>query len=121
MIDVAIAIDAESRPVVLRKLTSDYDPDTGKAIISNAGYPTIRAAIQPMNGKDSRDLPEGIRTEAKFLAWSREDLKLNDVIADKVSPIVTELFKIIFVWPRRPIDGFSKVALGFIGEERAAP
>lgn len=121
MIDVALAIDAESQTVYLRKYTTDYDPDTGKAIVASAGVPAIRAAIQPASGRQLADLPEGVREEAKYLMWTRTEVENGDHVAIRRSGILVDVYRIVYVWPRRPIDQFTRAALGLAKQERAAP
>lgn len=119
--DVAIAIDAEAIDVVWRKQTTDYDPDTGRAIVTQGDFPVIRATIQPATGKQLMDLPEGVRVEAKFMFWSRTDVCLSDQIAVRRSTLVVDVYRVVYAWPRRPNDGFMRAALGYVGEERALP
>lgn len=110
MIDVAIAIDLESTPVTRLRDAPGVYTDGGRYIDGIPGSMSIHAAIQPANGRQLMDLPEGIRTEAKFLAWSRSDLQVNDRLT-----VGKSLYKIIFTWPR-PMDGFNRAALGLMTE-----
>jgi hypothetical protein len=52
------------------------------------------------------DMPEGIRAEAGWIAWSRSDMALDDQI---VSATIT--YRVLFVWPRAE-GAFWRAALG---------
>lgn len=107
MIDVAMAIDAEAVTVSHKRVGAGSYSDGGKWTPGGAVVTTsIRAAVQPASGRQLMDVPEGIRNEAKFVAWSRSNLLVEDRIV-----VGTVEYKIIFVWPR-PRDGFTRAALG---------
>lgn len=106
--DVALAIDAEAISVTrLRDGAGAYTAG-GKYVEGATVSTPIRAAIQPASGRQLQDLEEGIRSEARFMAWSRADLQVNDRIT-----VGAAKYKIIFVWPR-PQDGFNRAALGLM-------
>jgi hypothetical protein len=106
MIDVAIAIDGEARNVTLTtRAAGSYNAD-GDFVPGTATTSTIRAAIFPASGNALRDMPEGIRTEAGWLCWSRGAISVDDQIADGG---IT--YRALFVWPR-PEGGFHRAALG---------
>ena len=108
MIDVAIAIDEEAVDVSLkRKATGTYNAD-GDFVPGGETTSPIRAAIQPASGRQLMDLPEGIRNEARWLAWSRSEIRLDDTIAHSGSN-----YRVMFVWPRAD-GGFWRAALGLL-------
>ena len=106
MIDVAIAIDGEARNVTLTtRAAGAYNAD-GDFVPGSATISTIRAAIFPASGNQLRDMPEGIRTEAGWVCWSRSALAIDDQIAaDGVT------YRVLHAWPR-PEGGFHRAALG---------
>lgn len=105
MIDVALAIDEEAITVShIRDGAGSYSH--GKFTPGAPVTTPIRATIQPAGGRSLADMPEGIRQEAKFIAWSRVPL-LN---ADRIIYASTT-YKVIFVWSR-PADGFYRAAIG---------
>lgn len=106
MIPVAIAIDGEAVNVTrIRRAAGSYNAD-GDWIAGMATSDTIRAAIQPVRGDQLMDMPEGIRTEAGWIAWSRAALAVDDEIARGGVP-----YRVLFVWPRA--EGvFYRAALG---------
>ncbi|MGZ2501743.1 hypothetical protein EHI47_11705 [Rhizobium leguminosarum] len=107
MIDVAIAIDGEAVNVGLTRRDPDsFDPDTGKAVPGATAFNSLRAAIQPATGNQLRDLPEGVRTEAKWLLWSRSEVLLDDTVTHKDVE-----YRVIYVWPRDE-GAFYRAALG---------
>ncbi|TLX12145.1 hypothetical protein [Rhizobium sp. MHM7A] len=106
MIDVAIAIDGEAVNVSLTRLAAgSYNAD-GNWVPGAPTTSTIRAAIQPVRGNQLMDMPEGIRTEAGWMAWSRSEIIVDDEIA---SAGIT--YRVLFTWPRME-GGFYRVALG---------
>lgn len=109
-VDVAIAIDRLARDVSLRRNSvKTYDED-GNYVAGGLMVKTIRAAIQPARGKQLMDLPEGVREEARWLAWSREPIMLDDIIANR-----DQTFRVMFVWPRdEGLGNFWRVAMGLV-------
>lgn len=106
MIDVADAIDAEAEPVQrIRKAAGGYNLD-GDAVPGSPSTVPIMAAVQPASGRQLMDLPEGLRTEAQFIIWSRSTIEENDRIT-----YAAETWRVVFVWPR-PNDGFFRAAMG---------
>lgn len=95
LLNVGIAIDAFAVSVTrTRRAAGSYNADG----VWVEGAPTataLNAAIQPVSGRELKDMPEGIRTEAKYIAWSRSDLVIDDTIAHKGSN-----YRVMFVWPR---------------------
>ena len=91
LLNVAVAIDAFAVGVTrTRRADGTYNQD-GVFVPGAAASLAIRAAVQPISGdavksslgQELRDMPEGIRTEAKFVAWSRSDLLVDDTIVYK--------------------------------------
>lgn len=111
MIDVAVAIDGEARDVQRVPVTSaggTYNAG-GKWVATAATPVTISAAIFPANGRQLMDMPEGIRTEAGWIAWSRVDILEGDQIVDGSSR-----YRVLYRWPRQFEGGFTRVALGLM-------
>jgi hypothetical protein len=105
MIDVAIAIDGEAVNVTRSRSVGAYNED-GEWVTGAAASVTIRAAIQPVKGNQLMDMPEGIRSEAGWMCWSRSDVLLDDVITHKAAR-----YRVLFVWPRDE-GAFHRAALG---------
>ena len=106
MIDVAIAIDGESVSVSRTTRAAGAYTDTGDWVDGAATTKGIRATIQPVKGNQLMDMPEGIRTEAGWMCWSRSEIAVDDVITSKA---IT--YRVLFVWPRD--EGvFYRAALG---------
>jgi hypothetical protein len=104
---VSLAIDGEARNVTLMtKAEGSYNAD-GDFVPGTATSTTIRAAIFPATGNRLMDVPEGIRTEAGWLIWSRTAIKVNDEIT---SGAVT--YRVLFAWDRSEEGGFHRAALG---------
>lgn len=73
------------------------------------GYSTvglILAVVQPASGRHLMDLPEGIRAEARWLAWSRAELRLDDVIEH-----AGRTYRVLYLWPRAEGE-FYRAAMG---------
>lgn len=108
MIDVALAIDGEAVNVSLKRNAAGHYDQNGKWIPGVSSTSTIRAAIQPASGRQLEDLPDGIRNEARWLVWSRAEIRLDDVITHAGSS-----YRVMFVWPRAD-GGFHRAALGLL-------
>lgn len=107
MIDVAIAIDGEAKNVSLTaRAAGDYNAD-GDFVDGASTTTTIRAAIFPATGDKLKDLPEGIRTEAGWLCWSRSPIAVDNEISSK-----SIAYRVLFVWDRDDEGGFYRAALG---------
>lgn len=89
-----------------RKAADSYDPNTGKTVPGVSTTATIKAVIQPATGNQLRDLPEGVRTEAQWLLWSRAEILLDDTITHKSID-----YRVVYVWPRDE-GAFYRAALG---------
>lgn len=108
MIDVAVAIDEESVAATLLRAAAGSYTSGGRYVAGADTSTAIRMCVQPMNGRQLMDVPEGVRDEAKFVGWSRTAL----VTTDRVQ-VGSTIYKIVFTWPR-PADGFTRVALGLM-------
>ena len=103
-----LAIDRRAIPVqITRRAAGAYNAD-GEFIEGATATDTTRAVIQPASGRQLIDLPEGIRTEARWLLWSRSGLSLDDRITSQGLT-----YRIMFVWPRLD-GGFTRAALGLL-------
>jgi hypothetical protein len=82
-----------------------YNAD-GEAVPGVASAESIKAVIQPVKGNQLMDMPEGIRTEAGWICWSRSSLAVDDIITHKGI-----IYRVLFDWPRD--EGvFYRAALG---------
>jgi len=108
MIDVALAIDGEAVNVSLTRNAAGHYDDDGNWVPGSATTSTIRAAIQPASGRQLEDLPDGIRNEARWLVWSRTEIRLDDEITHGASS-----YRVMHVWPRAD-GGFHRAALGLL-------
>lgn len=106
MIDVAAAIDAEAVPVTLTTTAAGSYDAGGNYVPGATATATIRAAMQPVTGQALKDMPEGIRTEAEWLVWSRSPLAADNAITAAGID-----YRVLFVWPRLR-DGFYRAAVG---------
>lgn len=106
MTPVAIAIDGEAVNVTrTRRAAGAYNAD-GDWIAGMSTSDTIRATIQPVRGHQLMDMPEGIRTEAGWIAWSRQAITVDDEIAHGGVN-----YRVLFTWPRAE-GAFYRAALG---------
>lgn len=103
---VTVAIDRLARSVSRRRLGAGAYDGNGNWVAGTPTITVISAAIQPISHAELKDLPEGIRDEAKVAAWSRSDLQLDDTIVDG-----GRQYRVIGV---RPWDqfGFYRAILG---------
>lgn len=89
-----------------RGAAGSYNAD-GEWVAGAPAAEDIRAVVQPARGNQLQDLPEGIRTEANWIIWSRSDLMVDDQIASKG---VT--YRVLFTWERDQDGEFYRAALG---------
>ena len=106
MIDVALAIDAEAISVDhTTKAAGAYNLD-GNFVPGAETTASIFATIFPASGNSLRDMPEGIRTDAQWVLWSRVSIAVDDRIDN-----AGVNYRVLYTWPR-PEGGFTKAALG---------
>lgn len=108
MLDMSDAFDDEtSAEVVLER-----DGAVGKYVRGKweADWPvtqTIVASVQPLSGKEYRDLPEGIRNEAQAKAITTFPLRSGDrIIQDGVK------YKVLSLDNWQSQAGYSRAILG---------
>lgn len=102
----ANAIDRRAIPMTRARQAADTY-DTGGNLIPGASTTTpIKAVIQPATGNKLMDVPEGVRTEAGWICWSRSEIAVDDRITHKG---VT--YRVLFAWPRDEGE-FYRAALG---------
>lgn len=80
----------------------------GKWVASHSEPAPIMATVQPASGRQLMDMPEGLRTEARYFLWSGAALLVDDVVI-----YVGQRYKVIYTWPRRG-DSFTRAALGLM-------
>lgn len=105
-IDVALAIDAEAEDVTWRPRGADIFDARGNGVPGVRADVPGRAAIQPTNGRNIQDLPEGVREEAMYVGWTRSTVAVDDHIVYR-----GDTYRVIAAKPR-PMDGFTRIALG---------
>lgn len=103
----ANAVDRRAWAVTRTTETAGSYNDDGEWVPGSSVSTTIKAVVQPVKGNQLMDLPEGIRTEAGWIAWSRADIAVDDRIANNG---VT--YRVLFVWPRDQDGDFYRAALG---------
>lgn len=134
MIDVAIAIDGEAIPIIRSRSAPGFYDVNGDFIRGQSARAKIMATIQPVRGNQLMDMPEGIRTEAGWMIWSRSEIRLDDVIGStgggflsfgpylllfagnqlvfNAQPAIDSItYRVLYVWPRME-GGFYRAALG---------
>lgn len=76
----AIAIDYAATTVTwTSRAPGTYDAD-GVAVLGGTTVSTVRAVALPITPRELRDLPEGVRAEAKVVFWSRSALDVGDTV-----------------------------------------
>lgn len=105
----AAAIDRRAWAVTRnREAAGSYNANGEYAAGASSTLP-IRAVVQPVKGNQLMDMPEGIRTEAGWIAWSRSDMIVDDRIADD-----GRTYRVLFAWPRTRDGEFYRAALGLV-------
>ncbi|MCZ7974363.1 hypothetical protein O9X80_07655 [Agrobacterium salinitolerans] len=100
-------IDRRAWTVIRTRLAAGGYNDDGEWV---DGVPTpadIKAVVQPVKGAQLMDMPEGIRTEAGWIIWSRSDIALDDRITSNGIN-----YRVLFVWDRDQDGEFYRAALG---------
>jgi|TARA_R100000049_G_C1932626_1_gene76487 hypothetical protein len=114
MTGAANAIDRRARPVThKRNAAGAYDqtegsPTFGQWIEGSETTTTIQAVVQPASGRQLMDLPEGIRDEARWIIWSRAEMRNDDVIVNAGSS-----YRVMYLWPRAEGE-FYRAAMGLL-------
>jgi hypothetical protein len=116
MLNVGIAIDMLAVPVTLSRSAPGAYTAEGTWLQGAATSTPIRAVVQPITGEAKqsslgqalKDMPEGIRTEAQYVAWSRSEIVLDDTIVYKGGN-----YRVLFVWSRDE-GGFHRALLGLL-------
>ena len=103
----ANAIDRRAWPVTRTRATEGAYNDDGEWVPGSSVSTTIKAVVQPVKGNQLMDMPEGIRTEAGWIAWSRSDIAVDDRITNNGVN-----YRVLFVWPRDQDGAFYRAALG---------
>lgn len=102
------AIDRRAMPATLtRRAAGSYNAN-GEFVAGAAASMAVSAVVQPATGLRLMDLPEGLRTEAGYVAWTRSDIALDDVITSG-----GRAYRVLFVWPRTD-GGFYRAAMGLL-------
>lgn len=108
MIDVGVAIDEESEPVILKVPGPGTYDDAGNYTPGAFPdpLPIIYAVLQPVTGRELRDLPEGLRKQVSLVGWTRTTVAVGNEIGYGGTD-----YRIVHVWGR-PMNGFNKFAIG---------
>lgn len=105
-LSVTPAIDALATPVVIKSRLAGYYGDDGEYRNGHTTETTISAVVQPINGFELMDLPEGIREQAKYAIWSRSAIANDQIIVNR--GIEYRVMKV----SERPEGGYTKAILG---------
>ncbi|MGN7829725.1 hypothetical protein ACTJJ8_23620 [Agrobacterium radiobacter] len=100
-------IDRRAWTVSRTRLAAGGYNDDGEWVDGVLTTSDIKAVVQPVKGAQLMDMPEGIRTEAGWIIWSRSDIAIDDMIADDGVN-----YRVIFLWPRNRDGEFYRAALG---------
>jgi hypothetical protein len=108
MIAAVAAIDRRAKPVTLKRRAAGTFNADGEAVLGVETSNTIQAVVQPASGRSLEDMPEGVRQEARYLAWSRSEIRNDDQI---IHAGLT--YRVVYVWPRLE-GGFYRAAMGLL-------
>lgn len=92
---------------LLRKGTATFNT-SGEPVPGANTTSTIRAVRQPMSGRQLMDLPEGLRSEAKWLLWTRSEVRIDDAVS-----FGSVDCRVVYLWPREE-GGFYRAAMSEI-------
>lgn len=102
----ANAIDRRAWPVTRARASAGGYNENGEWVPGASTSVSIKAVVQPVKGNQLMDMPEGIRTEAGWIAWSRSGIAVDDRITNK-----GVIYRVLFVWPRDQDGAFYRAAL----------
>ena len=112
--EAAAAIDILKRPATIARAT-------GGAYVRGTWAGTYDAAVltagvlQPVTGRDLRDMPEGVRAEAvKLFFVTASDLLPGDINENDKIEADNETFRVIHIAPWTRYGGFRECVLGRI-------
>lgn len=111
MIAAVAAIDRRAKPVTLKRRAGGAFDANGEAVPGSEALSTIQAVVQPASGRSLEDMPEGIRQEARYLAWSRSEIRNDDSIVHAGLS-----YRVVYVWPRLE-GGFYRAAMGLLAHD----
>ena len=113
MIDLGVAIDFGDWEIPIKYAATgeqEYDDD-GKPVVVEPKADKIRGKIQPMNGRDLRDMPEGMRVEAKMVLGTRANVRVNDQVYNSKDGLN---YKAIYIIPATVGGNRTRAVLGHI-------
>ena len=116
MVDLGVAIDFGDWEIPVTYAPSgppQYDDD-GEPVEQARQTATIRGKIQPMNGRDLMDMPEGNRIEAQMVVGTRSPLKVDDELYNSRDGLN---YKVIFVIPHTVGGDRTRAILGHINND----
>lgn len=112
MIDLGQAIDFGDWEIPWeRPADRDAEPvyERGNLVEPEAEKDTIRGKIQPVSGRDLRDMPEGLREEASMVLGTRSTVEVNDLITDNRDG---RKYKVLFASPSTIGGNRTRAILG---------
>ncbi|WP_116082107.1 hypothetical protein [Tropicimonas sp. IMCC34011] len=108
---MSAAIEHFAQPVTRSRQVRGTYNDAGDYLPGTAASETILAAVQPASDKDLRDAPEGVREEAEFSLWTREDITEDDTVTG-AAEFKGKPFRVLSVAPwrthRKALLGLAK-------------
>lgn len=108
----AIAIDTFAAPVVRTRSTAGQHIG-GVWQPGSASAQTISACVHAVSPEMTMNLPEGIRTEAEIVVYSRSEIRAADEEAKTVADVIEwrgEDYKVLQVWNRVEGSHYKAVA-----------
>lgn len=111
MLDMSDAFDSNTTDLVIHERDGEGAYLNGKWVPGAPVItPDVPASIQPMSlisREEFRDLPEGIRNEAKAIIWTPYDIKPDDRIIDGA-----DRYRVLSGDNWQKLGGYSTAILG---------
>jgi len=117
MIDLGQAIDFGDWEIPWeRPANRNAEPvyERGNLVEPQPEKSNIRGKIQPVVGRDFRDMPEGIREEASMVLGTRSTVEVNDIITDVRD---NRRYKVLFAYPQTISSNRTRAILGKVKEQ----
>lgn len=105
-LDDTVLFDAVEVQVLRKQAAGTYV--NGEWVPPTTAPETILATIQPVTGKDLKDLEEGLRRTARFSLWTLSPLATDEIVIYGGSN-----YRVMTSIPR-PDGGYTKAVIGLL-------
>jgi len=109
---INLAVNYFSRPLAIERDSQGGYDEGGNFIPDQRESESFSGSVQPARGQDLRDMPEGIREEARFILSTTREIRNDDIIVDGSCK-----YRVMHVWPST-LGHYTRAALGLLENDR---